>query len=223
MTDWRKTPELSLLLSLAGLEPGTQVQCERFEGDTLARGLYSSMKLLYRRSFFIFGLSIFAVEIRFGQEIAGRLEALAKGRTLSRTLENQIANLALDAQDAFIQIEFKFAFGSSLFIREIRRSTREVYEFGAIDRELYQRVWNNLPVWYSFLSRRGVRRGDKMFYRIQGEVLRVVYENADGRVLLDERYQEPFARRAVLGGYFVPTSDLRKGLIRSLFDGQGYV
>lgn len=196
----------------------TQAQLERFEGSTLARGLYSSMKLLYRRNFFLFSFAVFEVEMRFGQDIVGGLEALAEGRMFSKSLEAQIANLALDAEDAFIQIEFKIAFGFSLFLREIRRSTREVYEFGAIDRDLYERIWNSLPIWYDFLRRRGVRRGDRMFYRIQEDVLRVVYEEADGHVLLDESYQEPYARRAVLGGYFAPTSDLRQGLVRSLFN-----
>lgn len=196
----------------------TQAQLERFQGSTLAQGLYSSMQLLYRRNFFFFSFAVFEVEMRFGQDMAGDLEALVEGRGLSKSLENQIANLALDSEDAFIQIEFKIAFGFNLFIREIRRSTREVYEFGAIDRDLCERIWNSLPVWYDFLRRRGVRRGDRMFYRIQGDVLRVVYEEADGNVLLDESYEEPYARRAVLGGYFAPTSDLRQGLVRSLFN-----
>ena len=74
-----------------------------------------------------------------------------------------------------------------------------------------------MPVWFGFLEVEGASKGDEILYRIRGDSLRTVYRTVGQEVLLDQVDVGPERRMAVLGSYFAPGSDFRKGLIRSLF------
>ena len=56
-----------------------------------------------------------------------------------------------------------------------------------------------------------------MFYRIRGDTLRTIYRTVQGETRLDRTDFGRFRRLSVMGGYFAPKSDFRKGLIASLF------
>ena len=184
--------------------------------DTLASGPYSQMSTRYRKFFFMFGLEVLDIKIRFGMEAADLMRAAARSDGSRTRLIDRLADIALDADDALLEIHFLRRVDLGLFLRELKRNSREVYECGLIGLELYQEIAGSLPSWYSFLNGRGVRERDRMLYRIEGESFRVVYLGNDHRVLFDRRYSGPQRRLSILGAYFRRESEFRDPLVRSL-------
>jgi hypothetical protein len=174
------------------------------------------MSTRYRKTFFMFGLEVLDIKIRFGMEAADRFRAAARSDGSRSRLIDRLAEIALDADDALLEIHFLRRVDLGLFLRELKRNSREVYESGLIDLELYEEIAGSLPSWYSFLNGRGVRERDRMLYRIEGESFRVVYQANDNRVLFDRRYAGPQRRLSILGAYFRRRSEFRDPLIRSL-------
>ncbi len=184
--------------------------------DTLATGPYSRMSTRFRKSFFMFGVEIVDVRIRFGMQTADRLEAAARSNGSGNRTVDRLAEIALRSEDALVEIHFLRPVNLGLFLGELKRNSRAVYECGLIDLDLYQEIASSLTSWYSFLNGRGVRANDRMIYRIEGEGFRVVYQSGDARVLFDRCYEGPKRRLAILGAYFHSGSEFRNPLIRSV-------
>jgi hypothetical protein len=158
------------------------------------------------------------LEVRFGLETASQLEAAAGGRDLTPPLLHSIARIATQSQDASIHLRFLRDIDLDRFISGARKNTKLVYKAGIIKKETYHEIAERLPFWYSFLRTRGIKTDDLMIYRIQGDSLRTIYRGSDGKVYLDLQGQGQERCLAVLGSYFVPGSEFRDSLIRSLFD-----
>ena len=82
---------------------------------------------------------------------------------------------------------------------------------------LLEQVVANLPVWYSFLDERNIRKGDRMHYRVHGDTLHSQYVGVDGEIFLDQKDLGESPRLAEMGSYFVRGSSFREKLIKSLF------
>lgn len=162
-------------------------------------------------------VEVLDLEVHFGLETAGRLEAAANGQKLTAPLANSIAEIATQSQDAYIRLRFLRDVDLDHFIKEACQNTKRVYEAEIISRDTYDEIAQTLPFWYSCLKSRGIKKDDLMLYRIRGNDLRTIFRGNDGKVYLDEHRYGEQRRLALLGGYFVHRSDFRDSLIRSLF------
>jgi hypothetical protein len=174
---------------------------------------------LVKRLLFV-QVDVLDLEVHFGVETAGRLEAAATGRDLTPPLEDSIAEIATASKDAYIRLRFLRDIDLDRFIEGAKENTELVYEANIITKNTYQEITKGLPEWYSGLKGRGIKRNDTMLYRIRGDGLRTIYRGVDGTIYMDQEGSGAQRRLAALGSYFAPKSNFRKSLIRSLFLGQ---
>ena len=187
-----------------------------FDTTLVGQWPYSSMYTLFEKT--IFKVDVLTLDVRFGPEPARRLEALAAGRRYSSSLADSIAAVAVGARDAWARLRFERNVSLARFLDGVRKNLKRALQAGIIDADSYDHISRDLPVWYQFLAADGIHDGDEMFYRIRGDTLHTVYRAVTGEVLLDQIDIGAERRLSVLGGYFAPKSDFRKGLIKSLFE-----
>lgn len=189
--------------------------------DELHSAAPAHMSMTYEKGFLFVQVDVLDLDIRLGQESGEVIRELASRRKIDSAIADSIATLAIGSRDALITITFLRNIGLDRFISEARKTTRRVWERGIIDKEEYDRVDRDLPSWYRSLEERGIRKGDRMFYRIQDDRLHTVFQDEAGHLFVDQVDEGSGPRRSVLGGYFVDGSDFRDPLIRSLVDRDG--
>ena len=179
----------------------------------LGTGPAARMHMLLERT--IFRVDVLTLDIRFGPAATDRIERLLAGSIDSGSLADSIAAAALAADDALARLEFQRDVRLGQFLGGIRDNLRRATRAGIVTPAEFRSISSDLPGWYAFLNERGIRSGDRMLQRVRGDTLRTVYVGADGETLLDQVDVGPAHRLAVLGGYFAPGSDFRKGLVES--------
>ncbi len=208
-----RTVVVALLLSLCGLP--VVAQSPALDTVSVGRGRYAAMQTLLEKT--IFKVDVLTLDVRFGSETAHRLERLVTSRRYSESLADSIASVAIDARDVWARLRFKRHVSLDQFLNGIRDNLTRARRAGIIDSASYAMIFQDLPVWYHFLAADGISKGDEMLYRIRGDTLHTAYRTAAGVFLLDQTDIGPERRLSVLGGYFAPKSECRKGLIKSLF------
>lgn len=206
-------------LAVAALSTGTPAVAQSTSAppspvDTAGFAAAPRLHMLLEKT--IFKVDVLTLDVRFGPEAAARLASLAAGRGYSDSLADSVMAVALDAGDAWARMEFQRDFGFDRFVEGLTGSVRAAVKAGIVTPAMYDTISSSLPEWYSFLPERGVHDGDEMFYRVRGDTLRTVYRGADGEILLEQVDVGPQRGRALLGGWFAPESDFRKGLVTSL-------
>lgn len=206
------------VLSLAGTMESAVVgglRAQHVDATSLAPGQHIVMYTLLEKT--IFKVDVLTLEVRFGEPAAQRLAALARNRQLTKGLADSIASAALEADDVLAHIRFERNVSLEQFVNAVRNNAAAARDAGIISEIEFAEIARGLPVWYRFLADTGIKDGDEMLYRIRGDTLRTVYRTADGDVKLDQTDVGASRRLSVMGGYFAPKSDFRKGLIASLF------
>ena len=190
---------------------------QNVELDTtsLGDGPYAEMHTLLEKT--IFKVDVLTLDVRFGPEYAERIEDLVDGRSYRSSLADSVAAVAIHATNAWARIRFERNVSLGQFLGGIRDNMAHAREAGFLDPPDYEKIDGVVTDKFAFLGDRGIHDGDQLFYRIQGDTLRTIFQAADGRVLLDQTDVGPERRLAVLGSYQAPKSDFREGLIRSLF------
>jgi hypothetical protein len=168
----------------------------------------------------IFQVDVLTLEIRLGPESGPRLHALADQTGDRTALADSVTRIVLTAPRAWVRMEFLRATGQRRFLDGIQSNMRKARDAGIMTGEHYRDVSRDLPVWYDFLRRRGVHKGDLILYEIQGDTLQTTYRGDDGSILLDLTQHDPQAREGVLGSFLAPGSDFRDGLVRSFASGR---
>jgi hypothetical protein len=202
---------LALLFSFATLSAQ-----ERSDMGAIEAGPFSKMSMRFAEKFLFARVDILDLDIQFGLDTARQFEELTSRRNLDAGLTNAIAAVAARSQDAYIRLHFLRDVDLDRFIKKARDNTKAVFEAGLITREDYEEISSNLPLWYSVLEKRGIKKNDMMLYRVKGDSLHIVHRGLDGTVFIDQRDQGAERRLALLGGYFVPTSEFCKSLVNSL-------
>lgn len=189
---------------------------------SLAGGPDSEMSMVYRKGFLFVSVDVLDLKIRFGPHATQQFRSLLGGRDeVSPKPEQQIVSTALSADNVLIEIRFLRDIGLDRFIQEARRSTKRAHDAGLIDASEMKRVDENLPKWYAPLRGRDIRKGDRMYYRIQHQSMRTVFLGVDGKTYVDQTDRGEAPGRTVLAGYLAPGSDFRSDLIESLHRGAG--
>lgn len=183
--------------------------------EGLAQGEYARMGMLFEVT--IFQIDVFRLSMQFDEPTREKLAALARGHRYSDSRAARIAEVAWRAENALVVTRFERDVDFDRFVNEARKNVRRAREAGMISAAAYRTVHEGLPAWFSAFRKRGFEEGDRLYYRLRPEGLRMVLLDERGRKLLDLQAEGAGARRTLLASYFAPGSDFRKPLIRSLF------
>jgi hypothetical protein len=185
------------------------------DSPELARGPYATMHMLLQKT--ILSINVATIEVRVDPSTQTRLAALARGQNYSDELARQLANVAIEAQHAVVQMRFKRDVSLSRWMGVVRDNLEQARKAGLIGADLERQVGQGLPQWFSALKDRGYEKNDRLIYAVGPTSLRTVVVSAGGQVLVDRADSEQGTRRVVLASYFAYGSEFREPLLRSLF------
>ncbi len=205
-----------LLVSLAVGTRAAAAPLPSLDSNELAEGPYSSMHMLLEKTFL--KIDVLTVDMRFGKEIHPRLVQLARGNAYSDALGDQVAQVAIGADDALIQLRFVRDVAFDQWTDSVRENLQQVRAAGLITAKVQQQVSQGLPQWFAPLRKRGYKENDRFLYRVRPDSVRTAVVAADGKVLVDRTEKDEHAPRVVMAGYFAPGTDFREPLVRSLFE-----
>lgn len=209
-----RMPRTGLLAALLLLAPVADAQSPPFDLSSLATGPFSGARMRLEKTFL--DVDVATLEVRFGEGTQARLRSLAAGRGATKAVRDAVARAATDSDDAYVRLRFLRGFDFDRMKAETRKTVRCAWKAGYIERDDFELVVANFPTLFAFLARRGVRAGDALLYRIEGERLRTVYRTAKGQVLLDVAAEGAGPRRTMLASYFAPCSDFHRPLLDAL-------
>jgi hypothetical protein len=182
----------------------------------LASGPYSSMHMMVQKT--ILKINVATIEVRFDKTSQTRFGELARGQAYSDAIAPRLAQVAIGAARAEVQMQFKHDVSLDRWMGVVRTNLEQARAAALIPRDLAQRVSQNLPVWFAPLRDRGYQKGDQLIYMISPSAIRTRVVSAGGQALVDLRESDEGTRRVVLASYFAPGSELREPLLRSLFE-----
>jgi len=142
--------------------------------------------------------------------------ACVKNLAKVRSNPDSVATCVMESPEAWAHMRFLRSVSQGKFFGGIRSNLAKARQAGFITAEHEKRVSAQLPEWYGFLAKRGVKKGDVLVYWMRGTVMKTTYYDPKGTVLFNFTQENPEARAGVLGSYFAPGSDFREGLIKSL-------
>jgi hypothetical protein len=152
-------------------------------------------------------------------EQTGRdVEKILSGWKRTRDLENAAAARYLEARSANVTLDLLRSVSYKQFIDGSLKTQKRISSFGLFDEATGEAIANDTASRYAFLRERGMERGDRIHYVLRGDSLFSSYTRADGTVELNDIRVGPERRLSLLGGYFVPKTNFRDGLIDQLFD-----
>lgn len=100
--------------------------------------------------------------------------------TLRHTFFQATAILAVQTRDAWASLSFQRDVDFDRFLDGIRDGINVARKAGLVEPAFARSLSDSLPAWYASLRVRGVRDGDVMMYRINGDTLRTVFRTVDG-------------------------------------------
>ena len=185
------------------------------DSPELAQGQYAYMHMLLQKT--ILSINVATIEVRVDKPTQARLAGLARGQTYSEALAQQLANVAIGAERAVVQMRFKRDISLSRWMGVVRENLEQARKAGLINADLERQVGQGLPQWFAALKDRGYEKNDRLVYAVGPGSLRTVVVSAGGQVLVDRADTEQGTRRVVLASYFAYGSEFREPLLRSLF------
>ena len=168
------------------------------------------LKTVFEKTFL--GVNVLRLEVHVDQATGDAIKNTPAGPGHTDGAVSRI----IEAPEAWVRMDFLRSVSQSKFLGGIRQNLAKARESGLITRDHEERVKAQLPKWYDFLAKRGVKKGDVLVYWIRGTVMKTTYYGADLAILFNYTQEDPEARHGVLGSYFAPGSDFREGLIKSL-------
>ena len=205
---------LFLVSSLAGATMANE-SLPSLDSPDLAQGPFAFMHMLLQKT--ILNINVATIEVRIDKPTQTRLAGLAHGQQYSDALAQQLANVAIGAERAVVQMHFKRDISLKRWIGVVRENLEQARKAGLINADLERQVGQGLPQWFSALKDRGYEKDDRLVYAVGPDSLRTVVVSAGGQVLVDRTDREQGTRRVVLSSYFAYGSEFREPLLRSLF------
>ena len=108
----------------------------------LAKGPYSSMHMLLEKTFL--KVDVLTVDVRFGNAIHAKLKELAQGKAYSDALGKQVANVAIAADDAVVQLKFARDVSLNQWMDAVRDNLKQARDAGLITPAVQQKVAQGL-------------------------------------------------------------------------------
>lgn len=181
----------------------------------LAQGPFSYMHMLLQKT--LLKINVATIEVRFDKPTQARFADLARGQAYSAELARKLANVAIAARRAVVQMQFKRDVSLDRWMGVVRENLEQARSAGLISADLEKRVGQGLPQWFAALKDRGYEKGDRLIYSVGPNTLRTVVVSSRGQVLIDRMEREQGTRWVVLASYFAYGSEFREPLLRSLF------
>lgn len=203
------------LVASLSLEPLVASAAPPPSRSEMASGPYSRMHMLLEKTFL--KVDVLTVDVRFGKGIHSQIASLAKGKQYSDALGKQIANVAIKANDAMVELKYVRDVSLSQWMDNVKENLEQARKAGLISAAVEKRVGAGLPNWFKPISDRGYKEGDRLIYRVRANSLRTIVIGRDGKTLLDFTDKDKDAPGVVMASYFAPGSDFRKPLLKSLF------
>lgn len=198
---------LSLQRAFAGPEPD-------LVESTLDSGPFATMRMVMRRHLLFRQIDVAEVKVRLGTLTASRVRGVLESGP--DALEDAVAEVVLETDDCLISLDFLRNIPLSRYLAEARKGVDHSWRAGLISREHCLAMKRKFVDWYRPLEKRGIRTGDRMFFRIREDVVRSVSVGFESTVFLDLTRYGREAQLGVLGAYFVEGSEFRGPLARSL-------
>ena len=186
-----------------------------FNDGALAQGKYSTMHMLLEKT--VLKVDVLTVDVRVGKKAHAGLSKLATGNQYSEALGNQLAPIAIKAENAVVQLTFKRSVPLNTWIGEVRKNLQQAKDAGLITAALQQKVSNGLPEWFAVIQDRGYKEGDRLLYRVYPDKLITAVVSKEGLPLMYRTDSGKEARSVVMASYYAPKSDFRELLLQSLF------
>jgi hypothetical protein len=180
----------------------------------LAQGPFSYMHMLLQKT--LLKINVATIEVRVDKPTQARFAEVAGGQAYSNALAQQLANVAIGAQRAVVQMQFKRDISLDRWMGVVRENLEQARKAGLINTELEKKVGQGLPQWFAALKDRGYEKGDRLIYSVTADSLRTVVVATSGQVYVDRSEREQGSRWVVLASYFAYGSEFRKPLLRSL-------
>ncbi|MDH3297542.1 MAG: hypothetical protein OEM23_01770 [Gemmatimonadota bacterium] len=139
----------------------------------LASGPYPAMSMKLEKT--LFKVDVLTLELWFAAADDARVRAGAALEEAPDVVYEAVAAAALEATDVWARIRFLRGVSLGQFLDAAGENLQAAREAGLIDDAAFAEISEGLPVWYSFLRHRRVRKHDEMHYRIRGDTLRTVF------------------------------------------------
>jgi hypothetical protein len=166
----------------------------------------------------LLGVDVLRLQLILDEETGRDIEKIVGGRERTRDLENAAAARYLEARSADVTLELRRSISYEQFIDGFSKTQGHISSFGLFDEATAEAIADDAASRFAFLRERGMERGDRIHYVLRGDSLSSSYTRADGTVELNDIRVGPERRLSLLGGYFVPKTNFRDGLIDQLFD-----
>ena len=186
-----------------------------FDDPALAQGKYSTMHMLLEKT--LLKVDVLTVDVRVGKKAQQGLSKLAADKQYSEALGDQLAPIAIKAENAIVQLTFKRSVPLNTWIGEVRKNLQQAKDAGLISAALQQKVSNGLPEWFAAIEDRGYKDGDRLLYRVYPEKLITAVVSKEELLLMYRTDAGKEARSVVMASYYAPKSDFRELLLKSLF------
>jgi hypothetical protein len=205
---------MALLMATAFAGAGMADGLPSLNSSELAQGPYSAMRMMLQKT--ILSIDVATIDVRVDKPTQTRLAGLARGQTYSDGLAQQLANVAIGAERAVVQMQFKRDISLKRWMGVVRENLEQARKAGLIQADLERQVSQGLPEWFAALRDRGYEKNDRLVYAVGPDSLRTYVMSASGQVLVDRTDREQGTRRVVLASYFAYGSEFREPLLRSL-------
>lgn len=184
----------------------------------LGSGPFSSMHMLLEKT--VLAVDVLTVDVRVDKPTQEKIAALAAGKAYSDDLGRQIADVAIKAPNAVVQLEFKRDVPLNSWLAEVRRNLQQARAAGLISAALEKKVSDGLPGTFKAIQDRGYKKGDRLLYRVKPGSVRTVVVGPDHvTAFIDSTDTSADVRTVVMASYMAPGSDFRVPLLKSLFGG----
>jgi hypothetical protein len=185
------------------------------DGRGLADGPYATLQGVLKKT--LFRIKVVQVEMRVDPETQRELAAITAGSRYSRARARRVVEAAMEADNVLVTARLQRDVPFDMYVDALYADLDQAERSGLISGDAYQALAWLVPEWLEPIERRGLRKGDKLSCRVGANGLRIVYQAADGTVLLDRTARDRAPGRAVLAAYLAPGTTLSDMLVRSLF------
>lgn len=169
----------------------------------------------------IFNIDVLTLAVRVDSATGGALRRTGEGRAYSDELADEVAAIALDAEEMWAVQVFRRDVSFGRLIGGMVESAEKAAEAGYVSSDYVHTFEDRARSWFAFLEEDGAKEGDMILFHVVGDSVRTAYRTVDGDVLLNEVGESPEGRRASIPSFFAPGSRFRERLVRSLPLGSG--
>jgi hypothetical protein len=138
------------------------------------------------------------------------------GYTKDRARALEIA--LLDGDPMLLRMELARGGGAGRFIGATRDNLEAAVQCGTMEQTAFDELWPYVEALLAPIDERGMEKGDAIHYRIDGPLVRIVYLDPGGKILVDGTYEGLDAARGFVGSFLCRKAAFSEKLIRSAWD-----